>query len=405
MDRFDYKVAEGLEYVSSGKTPGAIKRPVAWGSTSSFSTTYSTEVAKGLVQLIVEPAVDDTVVITYDDIRITYLQNGVYLVECDGNITRVVANTGPVVIKFASTDAESYVVVDGITVQYAKEIVEPIAVTVSPTGGVFYDKFVYGSEDSIDELIDRSIGLSNGSDGCLMPISRDHLFEPKLVTSDEMNMVNGYYVSSRKLTLANTAVAFYSNTDLIEKSTDGIEWLPVDKVEYHGEHALIFRSKDPSFALRYYDTNMTEFILSGATTATTGQVYKVGSHIGSYFSHDCYRIHEGSISITAEGLTSVTIIGYLPNTVVSALNPTIDYNGSNNGKIHLYTFEATGTIELIADEIYVSAIGVNIDHFDTLNHIAGVSEISYADEIDNLQIGQAINGDNEYAILDLQWDI
>lgn len=428
MDRFDYKVSEGTIYLSSGLTPGDVRKPVARGSRSSFSTPLHNVYGRGSIQFIAEPAVDSIDIVKYgvalattsyttkyqksyrvepDDHSITvrYLQNGVYTVRHQDITTRIVAQTGPVVIKMLSTETEVYIIVDGVSVQVYKETSALTGVTIAPNGGVMYDKVIHNHTDSIDELVDKSIFRVSSQNGRLEPTSRDRLFEPELVLADEMYSVDDYRVSSRKLTLANTAAAFYSDTSKIEKSVDGENWSAVQKVEYHGEDAMIFRSKDPSFALRYFDTNMDQFIIPGATTAVTGGVYKVGGTIGSYFSHDCYRIHGGGLTIESDEMTSVTIMGYLPDNLVEQFDPTIDFDGTNFGKIHLYTISASEVLELVANEIFISAIGINLDHLEVMNNLAGISEMSYADQLEHLQPGVSINGDNEYAILDLQWSV
>lgn len=432
MDRFDYKIRNKENYLSSGITPGDLKRPVSRGSSSSFSTPFTKTLGPGNAQFIAEPAVDDVDIAIYNSdanrehvslytkrykrayasevsesrlIRVRYLQNGVYTVSHSEGITRVVTDTGPVSIKFLATGTEIYVMINDVSVQIFKTITEFSRIYIAPQGGVAYDKFVFNSEENVNQLIDKRVFPVSSGNSRFSPVSRDKLFDPVLLTADEMTPVEDYRVTSRKLTLANTAAAFYSDTTAIEKSIDAENWEPVDKVEYHGESAFIFRSKDPNFAVRYFDTNMDQFIVPGSTTSITGEVYKVGSNVGSYFSHDCYRIYQGGLTIESDTLTSVTILGYIPDELAETLNPTIDYGGTNFGKIHLYTFESLGSLTLEAEEIYIAGIGINVDHMEVMDNLTGASEMSYADEMPQLKVGQAMNGENEYAILDLQWNV
>ena len=400
MDRFDYKIPAGIEYKSSGITPGPIKRPVAWGSKTSFVTPLSTQVGRGVAQVVVEPAVDETIILTLDDIIVRYLQNGVYTV----GDSRIVTATGPTSIKVIISDSEVFVLVGGVTVQINK-VVTSATLTISPNSDVMYDKFVYNYEVSVDELVKKPINQIRTELGTLTPLIRDKWYDPQLIQAEDMVTVDDYKVSTRRLALTNTAAAFYSDVSLIEKSIDGEEWEPVDKVEYHGEDSIIFRSKDPDFTLRYYDTNMTEFILPGAVTTIEGSVYKVGNDIGSLFSHDCYRIHNGRITFQSDEMRSVTVLGYLSDAAIAALNPIIDYNGTNYGKMHLYTFDSGTSFTLEDEEMFFAGVGFNLDHEEVMDRLCGISEISYADEIEPLQLGQSINGENEYAILDLQWNV
>lgn len=405
MDRFDYNHAQNEHYLSTGMYGGDKSRPVAWGSTSSFNDPITIEVKRELVQLIVEPIVDVTTVLSFAGIVVRYLQNGVYTVALGEDVTRVVASTGPVSIKVVASNSEVYVVIDNVTVRLDVQAPAAFEMSISPTSGILYDKIIYNYAGSIDTLIRKDVRRVADSSGVLTPLSNDKWFEPKLIIADDMDRVDDYYVTSRGLTLAKTAAAFYSNTDLIEKSVDAEEWLPVDKVEYHGEENLIFRSKDPSFAVRFFDTNVDQFIVAGATTTVTGDIYKVGDNIGSYFSHDCYRIYGGSLTVEAETMSSVSIMGYIPDEALVGLDPVIDNNGDNSAKIHLYTFQTTTPLTIQAQEIYVSAIGVNLDHLETMKRLTGVSEIAYADEVHALQDGVTTNSDSEYAILDLQWNV
>lgn len=432
MDRFDYKIRNKENYLSSGITPGDLKRPVARGSSSSFSTSFTRTVGPGNIQFIAEPAVDDIDVAIYNSdssrehvelhlprykrpyaseapgshlIRVRYLQNGVYTVSHSDGVVRIVTETGPVSIKFLATPTEIYVMINEASVQIIKTITEFSRIHIAPQGGVAYDKFVYNHENNVDELLDKKVFPVSSGRSRFSPVSRDKLYDPVLIMAEDMHPADGYRVSTRKLTLANTAAAFYSDTTQIEKSLDAETWEPVDKVEYHGEDALLFRSKDPDFAVRYFDTNMDRFIVPGAVTSFTGEVYKVGSNVGSYFSHDCYRIYQGSFSIESDRMTSVTILGYIPDELVADLNPEIDYGGTNFGKIHLYTFDAPQSFTIEAEEIFIAGLGVNVDHIEVMDSLAGVSEISYADEMPQLQTGISMNGENEYAILDLQWNV
>lgn len=567
MDRFDYKVPLGTQYISSGLTPGEVGRPVAWGSKTSFHTPRSITVTGGVTQLIVEPAKDDITVLSFAGISVKYLQNGVYSVGTDDSIDyldeytsnyggseeasgriRVVARTGSIAIKIAISESEVFVVIDGITVRIDQRVSLPRTIDISPSGDVLYDKVVCGLEESIDDLINKEVRMVYAQGGRLMPLSADKWYEPELKLVEDMIPVEDYRVISRKLTYTNTATAFYSDTTKIEKSTDAENWGPVDKVEYHGEDAMIFRSKDRDFALKFYDTNLKEFVIPGATTEVTGEIYKVGDNIGSYFSNDSYLIKGGSFKVESEGMTSVSVLGYLgkvvapnvlsngsfengttgwenvggnmsidPNegrllgsslkmtagsvglstprlavqvgetwrwevwyktssdfagslgmrplrwepggnvpghvsiskkenwtkisfdwTVTAGYNEInmrfansitagsvwiddvrlsnvtnhaerypaqIDNAGIKMGKMHLYTFSANSSLELTGEEMYISAIGINLDHQETMDQLSGISQISYADEINTLQDGVSINGDSEYSILDLQWSI
>ena len=400
MDRFDYRVPDAEMYISSGKTPGNMQKSVAWGSTSAFTTPRVLKVGLGLTQLIMEPAIDEYTVLFAGDIPVKYLYNGVYLVN---NTVRVVANTGPVLFKITLTSNETSISIDGVDVTTPSVNTEDTELTVAPAGGVFYDKILHGLDIPQDSLVNKSIRVSIQEEGTLSPISYDKLYDPALVVAEDMDIVEGYYVACRKLTEANTSVVFYSDIQQIEKSIDGVDWQPVSPVEYHGEDPLIFRSKDPNFALRFYDTNIKNFTIRGGETAVTGEIYKIGNDIGTPFAHDSYLVKDGSLEVMWEGMTSVSILGYLPQDLVDTLDPQIDYGGTNFGKMHLYTIDCTDSILLEADEIYVSAIGINLDHNDVLDHLVGVSQVSYADEIQPLVLGTAINSDEEYAILDLQW--
>lgn len=402
MDRFDYRVPDAETYISSGKTPGDIKKSVAWGSSSAFSTPRVLEVGLGLTQLIMEPVLDDHTVLLIGDMPVRYLYNGVYLIN---NATRVVANTGPVMFKIMTTTSEVSISIDGVDVRVPATNTDDLSITVAPSGGAFYDKVLHGLDVSQDSLVNKTIRVSIQEEGTLSPISYDKLYDPALVVADSMDRVEGYYVACRKLTEANTSVVFYSDVGQIEKSIDGVDWDAVEPIEYHGEEALIFRSKDPNFALRFYDTNITDFTIRGGETEVTGEIYKIGNDIGTPFAHDSYLVKDGSLKVMREGMTSVTILGHLPQELVDQLNPQIDYGGTNFGKMHLYTIDCTDSITLTADEIYVSAIGINLNHQDVLDHLVGVSQISYADEIQPIITGTAVNGDEEYAILDLQWGV
>lgn len=399
MDRFDYRVPNAHTYISSGKTPGNVKKPVAWGSTSSFDTGRSVEVGQGLTQLIIEPTLNSQLVLTVGGIEIRYLYNGVYLVN---NEVRVVANTGPVLFKIVITATETSVSIDGVDVRVPAS--NGAAITIVIPQGILYDKVLHGIDIPEDSLINKKIRFSIQEDGTLSPLSYDKLYDPALVLSSDMDRVEGYYVACRKLSEANTSVVFYSDIDQIEMSIDGVEWLPVESVEYHGQDALIFRSYDPNFALRFYDTNIENFIVRGGSTEVTGEIYKIGNEIGSLFSHDSYLVKGGSLKIMADGMTSVSILGYLPVSLTTQFNPEIDY-GLSSGKMHLYTIECQDSIDLTAEEIYVSAIGINLNHDDVIDHLVGISQISYADEIEPIEIGTAINSEEEYAILDLQWGV
>lgn len=563
MDRFDYKVSGIERYVSSGLTPGNLQKPVAWGSKSSFIESISEELIEGdSVQFIAEPIQDDVEVVRLAGVKVKYLYNGVYLVTAVSSgayssdytseypepnpSLRVAANTGPVAIKLTNLTDDIQVVIDGIPVSYQKGSQSDNTLIVSEN--VAYDKFIVNYDGDLNELVDKTPRSSVSDSGMLRPLSYDKLYEPKLITAEEMFSVDDYYVTSRKLSNANTSVEFYSDLNQIQKSDDGEEWLPVQKIEYHGDDATIFRSKDKQFALRFYDTTIKEFVILGAVTAVEGEIYKNGDNIGSYFSHDCYKIQNGSLTISSEGMNSVTILGYLedivaPNVLSNgsfdsefsgwsnvtaniSIDPEagrlsgpavkmtsggiglstsripvtpgetwrwevwyktspdfagslgmrplrwepgsnvpghvnmsknegwtkisfdwqvadgcsevnmrfansitagsvwiddvrlsnitdnaegksvqVDNSGPRSGKMHLYTFQSDSQLTLTGNEIYLAAIGVNLNHQDTMDHITGRSQISYADEIHSLEDGQSMNGENEYSILDLQWNV
>lgn len=400
MDRFDYKVADAETYISSGKTPGDTKKSVAWGSTSAFSSPRVLSTGLGLTQLILEPVLDDHTVLLAGVVPVRYLYNGVYLVN---NSVRVVANTGPVTFKIMLTATEVSISIDGVDVTASSTNTEDSEIIIAPAGGMLYDKVLHGLEMPQDALVNKRIRVSIQDEGTLSPISYDKLYDPALVLAEDMDQIEGYYVACRKLTEANTTVVFYSDISEVEKSIDGIDWTPVNSIEYHGEDPLIFRSKDPNFSLRFYDTTIENFTIRGGETEVNGEIYKIGNDIGTIFSHDSYLVKGGSLRVIREGMTSVSIMGYLPDSLVEELEPQIDYGGTNYGKMHLYTIDSEDSIELIADEIYISAIGINLNHNDVLDHLAGVSQVSYADEIQPIEIGTAVNSEEEYAILDLQW--
>lgn len=406
MDRFDYKAGKADYYVSSGLTPGDINKPVAWGSSSSFSSPLVYNLQRGAsAQVIVEPILDNVLVVSFLNTEIRYLYNGVYMLTVGTDSTRIVASTGPVAIEIVVTDSEVDFVIDDITLTAnLDELQASVEISLAPSGGVLYDKFIVGYDGYIGELIQKEPKRSVAGEGVFYPLSYDKWYDPQTVTADQMPQIDGYRIFNRKLSEANTSIMFYSDIDEIEKTENSDDWEPVEKIEYHGEDALTFRSKDPSFALAYLDTTIDHFVVPGAITTVEGEIYKNGDNIGSYFSHDCYKI-EGSLTVESEGMTSVSILGYMPDTIISSLNPVVDYGNSNIGKMHIYTFQAQGSIELVSDDLYIAGLGINLDHEELMDHLTGTSQVSYADELPNLQPGKAINGEDEYSILDLQWNV
>lgn len=432
MDLFDYRARNKNGYVSTGLTPGNKKRPIARGSSSSFSDPYWSIIEPGSIQFIAEPTKNDVHVASFgwkagfsyrgnyslqyknpyylsdedESIDIHYLQNGVYRADYNDASVRIVARTGSVAIKLIFMPSEVYLSIDNATLRVPTED-NPIVISasISPNGNILYDKIIRNEDVSLDTMISKDPVQAAGARGQLTPITRDQMYESRIITASEMETVDDYNVFSRGAAISNTTVAFLSNTTLIEKSYNAEDWEPVDAIEFHGEDRPIFRSKDPDFAFKMYDTAMTEFIARGMTTATAARIYKIGDSIGSYFSHDGYKLIDGSLEIESEGMTSVTILGYLSDSVVSEFDPIIDYGGDNTGMMHLYTIEAEEFIKISFDEILVSGLGINLEHEEVMDVITGRVQISYADELSDIQIGQSVNGDSEYSILDLQWSL
>lgn len=388
-----------------------IKKPLVKGADSAFTSAVRMSIIPVPVQFVAEPIRNNKVVFIYDsenegeEVIVRYLQNGVYRIEYKEDSVRVVAPTGPVVIQAAPTPDELFISINNTQIRFEKKGTDSIYFDIAPNGGVAYDKVICDAEVTVDEVITREVKNINGSAGIFMAMSRDKWFDSKILTAEDMDSAGEYRVTSRGLTLSNTTVAFYSDLDKIEKSTDAENWEPVSALEFHGEDQILFRSKDPDFALEYFDTNITDFIVPGATTQVTGEIYKVGNNIGTIFSHDAYRIRGGSFRIESDGLTSVSILGKLPKSIVDQFDPTIDFDGTAPGNMHLYTFEAESVFEISAEELVISGIGINMNHEDLMNTLCSRVEMSYADEIDSLVLGQSRNGDNEYAILDLQWNV
>lgn len=411
MDLFDYRIKDKSRYLSSGVTPGDTKKPVARGSTSSFSTPHSSEMEKGSIQFIVEPA-SNHIGIAYfswgvdESIEIEYLYNGVYLISHNDQTTRVVTGTGPIAVKMVFMESEVFASIDSATVRMTIETPPgSISVDIAPIGGVLYDKVAIDEIAQVKDLVEKTPFVVAGESGRLTPIVRDKLYDSKIITTTDMQAVEEYNIYSRGAALSNTTISFLSNVSAVEKSYDATTWEPVNPIEFHGDDRPIFRSTDPDFTLKMFNTTMAEFIVAGVTTTTEGDVYKVGDNIGSYFSHDAYHIRNGSITIQSEEMTSVTILGYLPSAVVNALNPVIDYNGDNTGRMHLYTIDAQESITIESEEIVIAGIGKNLDHEEVMNVLVGRVEVAYADELDDISIGTSINSNEEYAILDLQWGL
>lgn len=411
MDLFDYRVRDKSRYLSTGITPGDSKKPVARGSTSSFSTPYTSEMGFGSIQFIVEPVIDRTGVAYFEweqdqSIEIEYLYNGVYLISHNSQATRVVTGTGPIAIKMVFMADEVFASIDNATIRLAIETPPAsVSIDIAPIGGVLYDKVLIGDTEPIGELVEKTPFVVAGSNGRLTPIIRDKLYDPVLVTTTDMLAVDQYSVYSRGAAISNTTTAFLSDATMVEKSYDTETWEPVNPIEYHGDLRPVFRSTDPDFTLVMYNTTMTDFIAAGMTTTTTGEVYKVGDNVGSYFSHDGYHILNGSIKIESDGMTSVTILGYIPDAALAGLESVIDYDGDNAGKMHLYTIDAQEELMIAADKIIIAGIGVNLEHDGVMDILVGRQEVAYADEIDDLRDGVSINGTEEYAILDLQWGL
>lgn len=363
------------------------------------------------IQFVAEPTENDSVVFVYNSgdvdrkVTVRYLQNGVYLVQQDEENVRIVGPTGPVAIKAVLSDGELFIVVNNAPIRMTRPDPGQVVISIAPNGGVIYDKVICDAEIAVDELITRDVKIVNGVLGVFMPLSRDKLFEPKLVSGEDMFAVEDYMVSTRGMTLGNTTAAFYSNIDNIEKSSDGTSWEQVSALERHKEDQLIFRSKDPDFTIEYFDTNMTDFILPGSLTTVTGDVYKVGENIGTLFSHDHYTILNGSFKVESDTMTSVSILGKLSDDIVSGLQPLIDFDGYNSGQMHLYTFSATDEFQIQGEEINIAGVGLNMEHEALMDGLVGRVEMSYADEISNLNPGQSKNGASEYSILDLQWNV
>ena len=389
-----------------------LSKPLVRGASSAFTSSVRIGIIPVPVQLIVEPLSDDSVVLVYDadneeeSVTITYLQNGVYLLSYKDQQIRIVAPTGAVAIKVSPTADELFVAVNNTSIRLDKVATGSISLEIAPDGGIAYDKVIGDAEINVEEIVASDIKIVNGQGGIFMPMFRDQWYESSLVTAEQMDSAEDYRVTSRGLTLANTSVVFYSNLDNIEKSIDAENWEPVNAVEFHGQDQVIYRSKDPDFALEYFDTEMKDIIIPGATTAITGNLYKVGNNIGSLFSHDGYRLIDGSFRIESDNLRTVSILGKIPDSIVDQLSPQIDFNGTKApGKMHLYTFEVDKEFEIAAGEMTIAGVGINMNHEDLMNVLAKRVEISYADEIHDIEIGQSKNGDNEYSILDLQWNV
>lgn len=406
-----YQSTYESEYVSGSSAPIVIKKPVVKGADSAFTGPLNLNIAPTAIQFVTEPMENDTVVFVYDSdnqdeqVTLRYLQNGVYLVSYKDERVRIVAPTGVASVKVVPTLDELFVVLNETPIRFSKASTSTVSFDLAPNGGIAYDKVICDAEVSVDEVVTREVKIVNGQPGIFMPMSRDKWYESKLVMADDMDAADDYRVTSRGLTLANTAVAFYSDLDNIEKSVDAENWEPVEALEFHGEDQVLYRSKDPDFALEYFDTDMTEFIIPGATTTVTGRIYKVGNNVGSIFSHDSYRVRGGSFKIESDNLFTVSILGKLPASIVDALEPQIDFDGSDLGSMHLYTFNVQNEFEISADDLVISGVGVNMNHEDLMNNLCKRVEMSYADEISDIAIGQSRNGENEYAILDLQWNV
>lgn len=395
----------------AGSASAVIKRPIVKGADSAFTSSFRRSILPTHIQFATEPIHNNRIVFVYDSdneddsVVVKYLQNGVYLISYKEERVRIVAPTGPVSIQAVPTPDELFIVLNNSPIRFEKVSQGEIVFEIAPNGGIAYDKVICDADVDISEILIKDVKNVNGPNGIFMAMSRDKWYESKIEMAETMFSAEGYRVTSRGLTLTNTTVAFYSDLDQIEKSTDAENWEPVSALEFHGEDQILFRSKDPDFALEYFDTNMTDFIVPGATTQVTGEVYKVGNNIGTIFSHDAYRIRGGSFRIESDALTSVSILGKLPESVTDQFNPVIDFDGTAPGNMHLYTFDAESVFEISAEELIISGIGINMDHEDLMNGLCSRVEMSYADEIDSLVLGQSRNGDSEYAILDLQWNV